>query len=134
MTEFVITGSHGQLSKIHINSITVGTQTLNQLRMPKIWVLGLASTWQWTFTLVTFVKTCLSRSLQHQTNHNTSIYYGYQNINSCLVTAHLGYCNSLLPKYQLNRLQKILNAAARVICLVSKFCYVLHDVKIFTCP
>ena len=40
------------------------------------------------------------------------------------ITSHLDYCDSLLygiPKYQLNRLQKVLNAAARVVCLVPKF-------------
>ena len=40
------------------------------------------------------------------------------------VTSHLDYCNSLLsgvPQYQLNCLQKILNATARLVCLVPKF-------------
>ena len=43
------------------------------------------------------------------------------------MTSHLDYCNSLLsvlsglPKYQLDRLQKVPNAAARVVCLVPKF-------------
>jgi len=39
------------------------------------------------------------------------------------VTSHLDYCKSLLsgvPQYQLNHLQKILNAAARLVCLVPK--------------
>ena len=40
------------------------------------------------------------------------------------VTSHLDYCNSLLygiPKYQCDGLQRILNAAARVICVIPKF-------------
>ena len=40
------------------------------------------------------------------------------------MTSHPDYCNSLLsgvPQYQLNCLQKILNAAARLVCLVPKF-------------
>ena len=40
------------------------------------------------------------------------------------VTSHLDYCNSLLygiPKNQCDRLQRILNAAARVICVIPKF-------------
>jgi len=40
------------------------------------------------------------------------------------VTSHLDYCKSLLsgvPQYQLNHLQKILNAAGRLVCLVPKF-------------
>ena len=40
------------------------------------------------------------------------------------ITSHIDYCNSLLygiPKYQVNRLQKVINAAACVVCLVPKF-------------
>ena len=40
------------------------------------------------------------------------------------VTSHLDYCNSLLfgvPKYQIDRLQKVLNAAARLIFRIPKF-------------
>ena len=40
------------------------------------------------------------------------------------ITSHTDHCNSLLygiPKYQMNRLQKVINAAARVVCLVPKF-------------
>ena len=40
------------------------------------------------------------------------------------VTFHLDYCNSLLygiPKYQLDRLQRVLNAAARLTCYVPRF-------------
>ena len=38
--------------------------------------------------------------------------------------SYLDYCNSLLygrPNFQCDRLQKILNAAARVICVIPKF-------------
>ena len=38
-----------------------------------------------------------------------------------IVTSNLYYCNSLLysiPKYQQDRLQRILNAAVRIVCLV----------------
>jgi len=40
------------------------------------------------------------------------------------VTSYLDYCNSPLygiPKYQCDRLQRILNAAARVVCVIPKF-------------
>ena len=44
-----------------------------------------------------------------------------------LVTSHLDYCNSLLfgiPKYQTDRLQEVLNAAARLILGIPKFDHV----------
>ena len=40
------------------------------------------------------------------------------------VSSHLDYCNTLLfglPKYQLDRLQKVQNATARVIFQMAKF-------------
>ncbi len=49
-----------------------------------------------------------------------------------LVTLHLDYCNSLLygiPQYQFNRLQRILNAAARVVCVVPKFDHISPILK-----
>ena len=39
------------------------------------------------------------------------------------VTSHLDYCNSLLfglPKYQIKRLQRVLNTAARITCFTPK--------------
>ena len=41
-----------------------------------------------------------------------------------IVTSNLDYCNSLLyniPKYQQDRLQRILNTAVCIVCLVPKF-------------
>ena len=43
------------------------------------------------------------------------------------VTSHLDYCNALLYKplqYQYDQLQKVLNAAARVTCLIPKFAHI----------
>ena len=44
-----------------------------------------------------------------------------------VVKSHLDYCNSLLvgiPQHQLQRLQRILNAAARVTCFTSKTAHI----------
>ena len=46
--------------------------------------------------------------------------------------SHLYYCNSLLygiPQYQFNRLQRILNAAARVVCQVPRFEHITPSLK-----
>ena len=43
------------------------------------------------------------------------------------VTSHLDYCNALLyklPQYQYDRLQKVLNAAARVTCSIPTFAHI----------
>ena len=43
------------------------------------------------------------------------------------VSSRVDYCNSLLyglPAYQLNKLQRVQNAAARLIFLESKYCHV----------
>ena len=43
------------------------------------------------------------------------------------VSSHVDYCNSFLyglPAYQLNKLQRVQNAAARLIFLESKYCHV----------
>jgi hypothetical protein len=47
------------------------------------------------------------------------------------IRSHIDYCNSLLygiPKYQLDRLQRVLNAAARVVFLIPKFDHITPTV------
>ena len=42
------------------------------------------------------------------------------------ITSRVDYCNSLsygLPNYQLNKLQRVLNASARLVCNAPRFCY-----------
>ena len=49
-----------------------------------------------------------------------------------LITCHLDYCNALLhdiPQYQQQRLQKILNASARLVCRLPKYCHISHVLK-----
>ena len=43
------------------------------------------------------------------------------------ITSRVDYCNSLLygvPNYQLNNLQKVLNASARLVCNAPRFCHI----------
>ena len=49
-----------------------------------------------------------------------------------LVTCHLDYCNSFLfgiPRCQIQRLQRVLNAAARVVCLVPQYSHITPVLK-----
>ena len=77
------------------------------------------SIWQWMLTLGTSAaKLSIKQLRKFISIEATKI------LVHAFVTSHLDYCNSLLsgvPQYQLNRLQKILNAAARLVCLVPKF-------------
>ena len=43
------------------------------------------------------------------------------------VTSHVDYCNSLLyniPRYHIDRLQKIMNAPARIVFRIPRFCHI----------
>ena len=63
-------------------------------------------------------KDHIKQTRKYLTNDSTKI------LIHAFVTSHIDYCNSLLygvPNYQLDRLQRVLNAAARVVCLVPKF-------------
>ena len=43
------------------------------------------------------------------------------------VASHLDYCNSLLygiPQYQIDRLQRVLNAAARITCYIPRYAHI----------
>ena len=43
------------------------------------------------------------------------------------VTSHIDYCNSLLfgiPKYQIDRLQKVVNATVRLVCHIPRYAHI----------
>ena len=123
-TEFIIIGSRQQLSKVSIDKLRVGEVLIS----PVSAVRDLGSWLDIHMAMNMHVSKICSkafRSLYHikqirkyLTDDATKI------LVHAFITSHLDYCNSLLygiPKYQLNRLQKVLNAAARVVCLVPKF-------------
>ncbi len=123
-TEFIIIGSRQQLSKVSIDKLRVGEVLIS----PVSAVRDHGSWLDIHMSMNMHVSKICSkafRSLYHikqirkyLTDDATKI------LVHAFITSHLDYCNSLLygiPKYQLNRLQKVLNAAARVVCLVPKF-------------
>jgi hypothetical protein len=109
-TEFIIIGSRQQLSKVSIDKLRVGEVLISPV--------GAVRLWSWLDTNMSMnlhiSKTCSKafRSLYHikqirkyLTDDATKI------LVHKFITSHLDYCNSLLygiPKYQLNRLQKVL--------------------------
>ena len=123
-TEFVIIGTRQQLAKVNIDSLTVGDSTLapssevknlgcwldNQLKMDK----GINKVCQTTFNHLYNIRK-IRRFLSPDCT---------QTLINAFVTTRLDYCNSLLyglPAYQLQKLQRVQNAAARIICNVKRF-------------
>ena len=123
-TEFLVFGSRLQLSNIAIDSITVGDSTIKPVKSVR--------------NLGTWFDSNMSMSI-HIGKICSKAFYGLNKIRQlrkflnpestktlvhAYVTSHLDYCNSLpfgVPKYQIDRLQKVLNATARLIFRIPKF-------------
>ena len=129
-TELLIIGSKHQLSKVSIDSIKVD-DSHSQIK-PSDAVRNLGSWFDSHMNMnVQVGKIC------------SKVFYGLYNIRQirkflspestkilvhAFVTCHLDYCNSLLhgiSQCQINRLQKVLNSAARIITLTSKFHHII---------
>ena len=126
-TEFMITGTRQQLSKQSINHLTVGTSSIE----PSSSVRNLG----------TISDTNLSSDKQIASTCKSSFYYLYDirkirkflSPSSCatlvnaFITCRIDYCNSLyygLPAYQIAKLQRLQNAAARLVSLTPRFSHI----------
>ena len=115
-TEFLVIGTRQQLSKLRSSSIEVGNQKTD--RSSSVRNLGMNS----------HINQICKASLYHI--HNIRRIWKYlskewrQSLFHAYVTSRLDYCNSILyglPKYQLSKLQRIQNMAARLITDTMKF-------------
>ena len=122
-TEFLIIGSRQQLAKVNIDGILVGSAKIT----PATNVRNLGVWFDSSLTMSTNVGKICSKA-----------FFGLYKIKQirkflsadstktlvhAFVTSHLDYCNSLLygiSKYQVDRLQRVLNSAARVTCCVPR--------------
>jgi len=123
-TEFLLVGTQFQLKKVNIDSIEVGNSTV----MPVSSVRNLGSYFDKHMSMDTHIsKVCSKafcglyhiRKIRKFLDEKSTL-----TLVHAFVTSHVDYCNALLyglPKYQYGRLQKILNAAARVVCSIAKF-------------
>ena len=128
--------SRYHLSKIAIDSITISDSTIQPLNS----VRNLGCWFDSNMSMPMHIgKTC------------SKAFHGLYNIRQIrkflnpestktsfhtFVTSHLDYCNSLLfgvPKHQTDRLQKVLNAAARFIFRIPKFDHISAAYFLFTC-
>jgi len=123
-TEFIIIGTRQQLKKVTLNTLCVGNTQVTSLSQAKD--LGSWSDAQMNLNMHV-TKCCRAaffhlfniRCIRKFSNHET-----VQILVNAFVMSHLDYCNSLLyglQATQLNKLQRVQNAAARLICNISHF-------------
>ena len=123
-TEFIIIGTRQQLKKVTFNTLRVGNTQVTSLSQAE----NLGSWFDAQMNLNTHVTKCCQAAFFHLFNiscirkfltHET-----VQILVNAFVTSRLDYCNSLLyglPATQLNKLQRVQNAAARLICNIARF-------------
>ena len=123
-TEFIIIGSKQQMSKININEITVGQSTIEPVEV----VQSLGMWFDSHMSMDIHIGKVCSKAFRSLYNIRQIRKFLSEDTTKILVhafvTSHLDYCNSLfygLPQSQYDRLQRVLNAAARVVCLIPKF-------------
>ena len=131
-TEVLLIGTIQQLRKVGLRSIQIGEdiiKTSEEARNLGVWLDS-------------------NMSLNKQINTTcSSAYHSLYNIRMIrryitkdaaktlihsVVTSRLDYCNALytnLPKYQVNKLQRVQNTAARLVCNVSKYDHISPILK-----
>jgi len=131
-TEFLIVGSQSQLAKIKVDSITVGDTVIK----PVTSVQNLGVWFDQHMSMNDHISKVCSKAFFSLYNLRQVRKYLSDDTSKILVhtlvTCHLDYCNALLydiPQYQQQRLQKVLNAAARVVCQLPKYCHITPVLK-----
>ena len=117
-TEFLLLGSRQQLSKIVITHIHIGYVHI----APSDKARNLGVIFDTSMSLDAHISKCVKAANYHLRNLRAIRKFltpqTTQQLIHAFVTSHLDNCNSLLyglPKYQIHRLQKVQNAAARLV-------------------
>ena len=122
-TEFLIIGTRQQLTKVSIDSIGV----CDARTKPAQSVGNLGSWFDKHMSIDVHVGKVCSKAFRGL--YNIRQIRKFLSIEStktlvhAFVTSHLDYCNSLwfgIPQYQTKRLQRVLNAAARITCFTPR--------------
>ena len=123
-TEFQVIGYRQQLTKIKIDSIHVGSTEIQKVSL----VRYLGAWFDTSMKMTTHIgKACSKGSFglsKIKQIRKVLSEKATATLIHAFVTSHLNYCNSLLygvPKSQMHRLHKVLNAAARVTQQVPKY-------------
>ena len=126
-TEFLLLGTKQQLAKVDINSITLGESVVNT----KPVVRNLGSWFDSQLSMSTHIRKLCSSAFFHL--HNISRIRKFLSpvetkyVVHEFVTSRVNYCNSLLcglPASQLNKFQRVLNTAARLVCCAPRFSHI----------
>ena len=120
-------GTRQQLAKVNVTSIRVGNHLITKSRS----VRNLGTWFNDTFDMSQHVTNLCSASFFQLHNIRRIRKYLMQEAAATLVhsfvTCRIDYCNSLLyglPDYQLSKLQRVQNSAARLVYKESKFCHI----------
>ena len=123
-TDFLIIGTHQQLEKTSIESITIGDTVIKPLES----IRNLGSWFDAHMRMDVHIGKICSKAFHGLYNirqiRKFLTVLSTKTLIHAFVSSHLDYCNALLfglPKYQLDRLQKVQNAAARVTFQIAKF-------------
>ena len=126
-TEFIIIGTSQQLAKVSINTLRVGAATITPVSSAR----NLGSWFDSKLTMEIHIsKTCNSAFYYLYNLRRIRKYLSKDNTKTLVhafISSKIDYCNSLLyglPEYQLNKLQRVQNMCARLICNESKYCHI----------
>ena len=126
-TEFLLLGSKQKLGKVDINSITTGESVVNT----KPVLRSLGSWFDSQLSMSTQISELCSSAFFHL--HNISRIRKFlspveaMSLVHAFVTSRVDYCISVwygLPASQLNKVQRVLNTAARLICCAPRFSHI----------
>ena len=124
-TELVLTGTRQQLQKVNLKDITVGDTVVEA----KSVVRNLGSWFDCNLDMSSHISKQCASAFYHLHNISRIRKFLSTDITIALVhtfvTSRLDYCNSLLyglPASHLNKVQRVLNAAARLVCRAPRYC------------
>ena len=131
-TEFLVIGTSKQLSKVSVSSIRVGDVDV----VPVYSAKNLGSWFDSHMDMATHItKTCGSAffylyNIRHIRKYLTS--KCTEKLIHAFITSRLDYCNSLLygvPDHHVQKLQRVMNASARLIFCAPKHCHITPLLK-----
>ncbi|XP_068692467.1 uncharacterized protein [Montipora foliosa] len=123
-TEFIVIGTRQQLAKVNVDSVQVGESIVTAASK----VRNLGCWFDDQLKMDTHINNICRSAFFHLYNIRTIRKYlssdCAQTLVNAFVTSRLDFCNSLLyglKGNQLQKLQRVQNAAARVICNISRY-------------